>query len=515
MALLLYQPRAFELRDRLLRDLRLAALDTDVDEPPVQPGSDWFLLATALDTVMLQSFTNVAAAEQAHDVFAAQGDDLDNIRKAEGLPEILASGARGKIRITVLGATTIVNGSEGTYPNGLRWRTVGAVVNPADQSEIDVEAIDTGENTNLKSGEKVRFATAPTNVAEEAVVSSSEPLTGGDDGESDARKRDRILNVRRNRPAGGNWGQLRQWGIDALGVVQDAYNYPALGGPGSCKVVLIREFEPSIGDYSRELTAAQTQVVRTYIQTKMGIPQEVVVQTVADQDLDVTILVTLPDSALSGGNGQGWTDPDPWPPSSGPAVVITDPGTSNDAPTISADTTVSPVAGQTHIAWWSSVDRKFRTRLVIGVTGGTGAWVVTLESPLIGDTGAGPQVGDYVSPAAFNLETYGDAWVQLLQRFGPGENTSDAGRLPRAKRHPYVTDEDPTDITNTTLAQWSNGYPEAGDSPAHAGFPEITGFELGQARVDTVVATTPTVPTTVDDPPNVLVPRHFAIYPQS
>ncbi len=510
---LLYQPRAFELRDRLLRDLRLAALDTDVDEPPVQPGSDWFLLATALDTVMLQSFTNVAAAEQAYDVFAAQGDDLDNIRKAEGLPEILASGARGKIRITVLGATTIVNGTEGTYPNGLRWRTVGAVVNPADQSEIDVEAIDTGENTNLKAGEKVRFATAPTNVAEEAAVSASEPLTGGDDGESDARKRDRILNARRNRPAGGNWGQLRQWALDSLGGVQDAYAYPALGGPGSCKVVAIREFEPSIGDYSRELTAAQTQAVRTYIQTKTGIPQETVVQTVADQELDVTILVTLPASSLSGGSGQGWTDPAPWPPllpADADVVTITSVGSANDVLTVSAATTAAPVAGQTHVAWWSAVDRKFRTRLVTAQSGATTAWVLTLESPLIGDTGAGPQAGDYICPAAFNLETYGDIWIQLLQRFGPGENTSDAGRLPRALRHPLVTDEDPTDITNTTLSQWSNGYPKSGDSAAHAGFPEITGFELGYAS-----ATTPTVPTTVDDPPNVFVPRHFAIYEQT
>lgn len=509
----LYQPVAGELRDRLLRDLRLAAIDNGVDEPPTQPGSDWHLLATALDTVLLSSFTNVNSAEQAHDVFSAIGPDLDAIREAEGLPEIPPSGSRGKIRITVLGATTIANGHEGTLPNGLRWRTVGTVVNPADQAEIDIEAIDVGEATNLKAGETVRFSPAPTNVAEEAVVSAAEPLTGGDDGESDARKRDRILNVRRNRPAGGNWGQLRQWALDSNGGVQDAYVYPALGGPGSCKVVAVREYDLSIGDYSRELTAAQTQAVRSYIQAKMGIPQEIVIQTAADEDLDVTILVTLPASSLSGGNGQGWTDPSPWPPLLGAdndKVTISSVGSANDVITVTAATTTEPVAGQTHVAWWSPVDRKFRSRLVTAQSGGTGAWVLTLESPLIGDTGAGPQVGDYVCPEAFNLEAYGDTWVQLLQRFGPGENTTDAGRLPRAKRHPFVTDEDPTDITNTTLSQWSNGYPESGDSPAHPGFPEITGFELGHAS-----ATTPTVPTAVDVPPNVFVPRHFAVYQQT
>ncbi len=519
----LYQPRAGELRDRLLRDLRLGAIDNNVDEPPTQPGSDWHLLATALDTVMLQNFTNVNSAEQAHDVFSATGEDLDEIRKAEGLPEIPAAGSSGKIKITVLGTTTITSGTEGTLPNGLRWRTVGTVVNPADQQEIDVESVDTGSATNLKAGETVRFATAPTNVAEEAIVSEAEPLTGGDDGEDDPRKRDRILNVRRNRPAGGNWGQLRQWGLDALGSVQDTYVYPALGGPSSEKTVVVRKFVREIGDYSRELSSAQTQVVRTYIQAKVGIPEEHVIQTAADEDLDVTILVTLPESSLAGGNGQGWTDPDPWPPllaGDNDVVTISAVGTANDQITVTAATTVAPVAGQTHVAWWSAIDRKFRQRLVTVQTGSTGAWVLTLESPLVGDTGVGPAIGDYVCPGAFNLDAYGKAWIDLLERFGPGENTADAGRLPRALRHPFVTDEDPTDVTNTTLAQWSNGFrdPETGEPLRDPdtneiilpGFPEITGFELGHAN-----KTTPTIPATVDDPPNVFVPRNFAVYGQS
>jgi hypothetical protein len=38
---------------------------------------------------------------------------------------------------------------------------------------------------------------------------------------------------------------------------------------------------------------------------------------------------------------------------------------------------------------------------------------------------------------------------------------------------------------------------------------EITDIELGYAPT-----TTPTVPASVDDPPNILVPRHFAVYAQ-
>jgi len=506
----LFQPSAAELRDRFLRDGRLAAIDAGGDEPPTEPGSDWHILGTAISGPLLLGFANINAAEQAWDVLNAVGEDLEAIRVGYGLPEIPPSGSRGKIRLTIAGATTIPANTPLVLPNGLSAKTTTTVTNPADGQEIDVESIDTGSKTNLGAGKLVRFVTPPTNVAEEASVSASEPLLGGDDGESDPRKRDRILNVLRNRPAGGNWGQLRGWTLDSLGGVQDGYVYPALGGPGSSKTCAIRQFDLELGDYSRALTTAQTQAVRVYIQTKMGIPQENVIQTVADEDLDVALEVTIPDSALAGGNGQGWIDPTPWPPLVAGdlgRVTISAVGSANDQITVTAGTSVTAVAGQTNVAWWSSTDRKFRARLVTAASGSAGAWVLTLESPLIGDTGDGPATGDFVCPAAFNLEAYGSAWVALLGRFGPGEMTADAARLDRARRHPFVTDEDPTDVTNSTIAQWSRGYEASGSFPAHAGFPEITDFAIAYAN-----KTTPSIPATIDDPPNVLRPRNFAIY---
>lgn len=500
MSNLLFQPSPSELRDRMLRDLRLAAIDTGLGEPPTQPGSDYYILSVAVGNVGLQLFGNVNSAESAANVLDAVDEDLDEIRKAEGLPEVPASGSSGKIVITVFGPTTIPNHAPGTLPNGLAFRTVGAVVNPSDQQEIDVETVATGALTNLGPGETVRFAPAPTNIATEAKVSTSAPLIGGTDKESDPRKRERILNTRRHRPGGGNWGQLRQWALDSLPSCQDAYVYPALGGPGSCKIVPIRPFNTEFGDYSRALSTAQAQTVRTFIQAKMGIPQEIVIQTVANDPLDAAILVTLPESALSGGNGQGWSDPAPWPPLVGAdsgKVTITAVGTTNDLITVSANTTTSPILGQTHVAWWSSVDRKFYTRLITAVSGSAGAWQLTLESPLLGKTGDGPIAGDFVSPAAFNLEAYGDQWVALLGALGPGEQTTDAGRLPRAKRHPFTTDEDPSDVTNATISDWRQK------------FVEITGFALSYAN-----KTTPTVPASVDIAANILTPRQFALYKQ-
>ncbi|HEU4544347.1 MAG TPA: baseplate J/gp47 family protein [Jiangellaceae bacterium] len=489
--------------------MRLGAIDQGTAEPPTQPGSDWYLLATAVGNSQLLSYANVNAAETAHSVLDAEGEDLDRIRDADGLPVIEPSGSSGKIVVTITGPTTIANGTAFTLPNGLSGRTVGTYVNPSDGAEIDAESVDTGSATNLAGGAVVRFSSPPANVATDATVSSASPLRGGTDTETDARKRERALNNRRNRPAGGNWGQLRQWALEANGAVQDAYVYPALGGPSSCKVVPVRAFDFELGTYTRSLSTAELQAVRSYIQSKMPEPQEIVIQASADLALDVTLKVTLPESALSGGNGQGWLDPTPWPPlATGNSVAISAVTATNDGLTVDAATTTAPLAGLTRVAWWSAVDRRFYTRLVVAIGGSASAWELTLESPLLDSNGDGPQIGELVSPAAFRLEAYGEQWMNLLGAFGPGENTSAAERLPRAKRRPFTTDEDPISITNTTIAQWSNGLrdPNTG-SEILPSFPEVTAFSLNYASL-----TTPTVPDLVATAPNVFVPRHFAIY---
>ena len=503
MAADLYQPaNADELKGQFLRDVRLGAIDAGMPDPPTTPGTDWDLLATAVANLCLLGFANVNASEADSNVLTATGQSLDDIRKAEGLPEVAAEGATGKLVITVSGTVTIPSGQQFTIPNGLRGQVVGTYVNPSDQSEVAVEMIDAGANSNVEADEIVRFTNPPVNLAVEAKVSVGEPLTGGTDGEDDERKRARILNTRRNRPAGGNWAHLRQIALDALGSVQDCYVYPALGGPGSCKVVPIKDLDPDSADFSRVLSSTALDVVRLAIQTNVPNPQEIVVSPVANEDCDVTLKVTIPDSALSGGNGKGWTDPQPWPilEVGETSVRISTVEVGNDGITVTALTPTAPIAGQTHIAWWSQVDRKFYTALILGRSGVPGAWFLALDRPLVGKTGMGPITGltaDYICPAAEQLVNYGDGWVKLFRDLGPGENTADVNRLPRAKRHPYITDEDPTSLTAVVLHRLTDQ------------FPEITDHEYALRS-----PSSPSVPGSVSTAPNVLVPRRFAIYKQ-
>ncbi len=487
-----------ELRDQWLQDYRLAAIDTGVAEPPVEPGTDAYLIAEANAQLGLVGLANISISAKDINVLEATGEALDAIREADGIPITEPSGSTGKVIVTVAGPTTIGSGTVLKLPNGLRIQTVGTVINPADQQEIDVAAIDTGSLTNLKGGSAVQFVAAPTNIAAAAKVSSDFPLTGGTDAETDARKRDRILNTRRNKPAGGNWAYWRQFVLDNFAAAVDTYVYPAPGGPSSQLIVPVRAFDRDNNDYSRVPSTALTQAIRNAVQTDANSGVETVVRGPANELVDFTLKIEIPDSALSGGNGQGWTDATPWPPllaGDSNTITITAVGADNDVITVDAITTTAPTAGQTQVAWWSKADRKFYTALVVSYTGATGAWVLTLDRPLVGIDGVGPASGDYVCPNAQNLAAYGESWVALFESLGPGEMTTDTDRIPRSLRNPHAADEDPYSITATTLATFTGKHPE------------ITNYSLGHSPT-----TSPTVPATVDDSPNILVPQRFAVY---
>ncbi len=495
-----YVPKdSSELRKQWLQDYSLAAIETGVEAPPVEPGTDAYMIAEADSQVCFIGIQNIALAADDTNILTAGEAGVERHRKALGLPEVPKSGSSGKVVLTVSGATTIANNTQLKLENGLRIKTVGTVINPADKAEIDVTAIDVGALTNAPGGAEVRFVAAPANVDAVAKVSSAFPLVGGVDEEDTERKRDRILNTLRNKPAAGNWGYLRQFVLDNFGFVQDCYVYPALGGPSSQLVVPVRKFDRENNDYSRAPSAALLLAIRNALQADVTTSVETVVRAADDQEADFVLSIEIPQSTLSGGNGEGWTDAAPWPPlvagDSG-NITITAVGANNDTITLDAATTTEPIDGQTNVSWWSPADRKFYSALVTDHSGATTAWVLTLDRPLVGRDGVGPAIGDYVSPSAQHLSDYGDSWVTLMEELGSGEGTADQNRLPRARRHPYTDVEDPASVTNAVLTSMVR---------KHA---EVTDLEFAYAPV-----TTPTVPASVDDPPAVLIPRHLAFYP--
>ena len=500
-----------QVRDMLLADYRLEMLKTTGQDPAVVPGTEPWIWATAHAAIAMLQFSNVELSRDAITPINATGQDLEDWRIALGLPEVQPSPSTGKIRVSIqVGTGTLSDGQQFQLPNGLRGKVVGNWIGIADGSEVDAVTIDTGSQTEFDGGTPVILVSPPSVFDTTALVSNNSPLRGGRDKEDDRRKLTRILNALANKPGGGNWAQFRELALEASAAVQDCYVFPALGGPASVKVVPVRDFDEKRSEFTRALDPAALSIIRTAIYNQMPDGIEIVVEAATDTHINAALKVKLPASTLAGGSGNGWVDqpitPDtkPWPQLTGlEAVVLAIIVSSPTQITVSAVTSTSPVAGQTHIMWWSPVDRKFRQFLITAVDPSSvaGNWLLTVDRPMVSDDGTVVASGDYISPAAVNADAYGQSWIDATRVLGTGENTSDTNRLPRGARHPYVSDEDPSDVTFLTLKAFQ------------AAHPEISDLEWSWRVNDSGVAITgPAVPATVADPPNILVPKHFAIY---
>jgi hypothetical protein len=519
---------AEEIRQTFIDDYRLEAQRQDGIDPilvdqATRPNGDVWILGTAVANGLFVVHANVRINDNDANVLTAEEDALDEIRQAEGLPVVPATPSTGSLELLpiYIGVTVnVVNGQEFQLPNGKRGRVVGnhlGLTFTSGNPEIPVQTVDTGFDTRVDGGESVQWIpTPPTNLATDALVSVNDPLTGGTDEEDDERKRLRILNKRQNVPAGGNWADKVGKALDALGSVQMAFVYPALGGPGSEKVALVREIDPDNNSVSRELSVTAQNTVRAALQAAFPGQNELVVESAADEPFDASVEVALPQAATSGGSGQGWLDDTVWPPhnTTPDAPVTITSVVSASQIEVDADTLIEPIDGQTHVSWWSSVDQKFQTRLVIAHAGAPGAWTLFLDAGIVDRFGAPPQVGEYISPAAVQLEQYGRQWIASVGTLGPGENTADGNRLPRAARHPAPDQDLLIEILGPTgdvqrrivIPRW----------PTELTIVQLDAIKKGSSITDidwlTRSQTAPTVPASVADAPNVLVPRHFGIY---
>lgn len=493
-------PDIEDMRDDMLSDLELGAIDYGVTAPPIEPGTDWYSLAVAEANLHSITCQNMRLADDDTTPITATDTKLDDWRESIGTPEIVPTGARGRVIVETTGSASILKDEQLTS-NGKRYKIAETYLNVANNDEIECQAVDTGEDTNLAPGAKLEFITTPTNVKKTVTVSKTEPLQGGLSVEDDERKRDRTLNDLRTVPGAGNWGHLRKLALESSPAVQGAYVYPALGGPSSVKVVVTQAFNPSIKDFTRSPSDTLVEIVRQAIQvgsdeTKAAPDMaEIVVQGAADESLSVSLTVDIPDSVLSGGDGTGWTDSTVWPDLNGDTYVAVTAVTDSKSFTVGALTTTSPIAGQTHIAWWSPTDQEFVTRLVISVSGSAGAWVLGVDQPFAANDGTIIEVGDYISPGATNLASYGKTWREILEALGPGENTSASARLPRARRRPFTDAQDSPSLNASQTRKLQN-----------------THTEIQDISYSYRSATTATVPGAVATAPNVLVLDNLGFY---
>lgn len=490
-------PTPAEIKAQLISDLSLGCIESGITNPPVQQGGEWDILATGESQLAALELESIQYASLAANPKTATGVDMDDWLEAIGLSELPPVGASGKIILQGSLIGLMPSGETGTIGQ-YRYAVSGGYINVPDKTPIDIVSLDTGVATNQPADAIFTWDNPPSGVRSTAPVSAQYPIKGGRDAETIEQKRQRFKESVRYSPGGGNWAHLRKIAMDTSVSVSGAYVYPALGGPASMKTVVTVYPDPNINSWSRVPTPGLLASIRANIQALAPDGVENVVQAPAEEAATVSLSVEIQPSVSQGGDGTGWLDADPWPQVAAGVVYISNAISSSIIRVSTLAVTNVPVANRTHIAWWCPSDQKFYVRLITAVSTAGSEYQLTLDKPLLSSKGVVAVAGQVICPACANIEAYGNTWRDIFSKLGPSENTSDPNRLPRALRHPKVSQEDNPAISGTHKRIFLNAHPEVMDVSYWYLLPS---------------GGTPTIPATVAAAPNMLRLDFLGVYP--
>lgn len=469
----------------------------------VDPGSDIYIRFSAISNQISLLYSNLLVQYNATMIATATGSDLDLLLSNYGLSRKSASVSEGFITIVCSVSTTVTTGTTLTGPNGLLYQvSQGGVF--ANGASIEIQSVDVGSQTNLPIGSIFTWNNTP--AATQATCAAFTAITGGSDLENDSSARTRLQAHLQNPPAMGNWQQLVELASSSDPLVQTAFVYPVVNGPGTQHIAVVgaqttasvnRDI-PAIPNLSNVTSAILGQIAA-------GTTAGTVVTTVANVTFDVTfkLIIPYPIGASTNGVGGGWLDFTPWPTPDG-SVVTT--ACSVASVTNSTNFKINAVAGSTsikagitNISWIDKSDSagngwQITTATVTAFTdNGDNTYSVTINTPF--PTVA---VNDFIFPASTNGQNYLTAVLQQFALLGPGQKTSQPSLLPMAQRQPLTTALYP----DTVDVQFLRALVNAGQEVDSADFyyRQFTNQE-------------PALPSVVNNPPNIFVPGRVAFIP--
>lgn len=224
-------PRFEVIRDALLRDILAQAPDADIG-----PDSDHYVRAAANAAAIEGLYQHQAWIKRQIFPDTADSDYLQRHAGVRSLTKKAAVAAGGVARLTGAPGTSLPADSALTHRgSGESLKTTGdATVDEDGSVDITVVAVTLGASLNGLTGE-LTLSAPPLGIDAGATLAS--PLTGGVDEESDAELLDRLLELIRRPPAGGNKYDYRRWAMEVDGV-SDAYVYPLRRGLGTVDIVI-------------------------------------------------------------------------------------------------------------------------------------------------------------------------------------------------------------------------------------------------------------------------------------
>jgi hypothetical protein len=469
-----FQKSNTQIRDDMLRTYKNGLTTLGITQPNIGPNSDTYLRFTAVGNEIAVIQANAVIKADGNMPDTAGGSDLDRWLAFVNLSRRPATSAYGLITspssTAVGGGVLVPNLTQLTDNVGQRYQitTPGTyVVNAAGNIVVPVIALDTGKATNHANGDQLKWVTAPATCPAQVTVGTlggTDGLTNGFDSEAgnDEPPRQRLFSVFQNPWKGGNASQLIQWAQQSSPNVQAGFAYPAFIGPSTGAVVVTAAPQAtgtlSSTSKSRALPSVLVSgTVAPYIQGLMPEHALLVATASVDQPTDIAILLSLPPAPTASppGPGGGWLDGTPWPSSiSGTAPVKVTAVTSSTVFTVNAVTT-PPQAGVSHIAFISPLTWQMYTATVLSFTGGSGAYVLTVDTPMVGIA-----VGNFIFPQSTNQLIYMAAVFQAFSTLGPGEwLPSTAALYSRAFRHPQQTLAWPYALDARFLKQLINSGP--------------------------------------------------------
>lgn len=491
---------ATTVRDDILRTIKNGLLRRGVTSPNVSPDGDWWVLATAVGNELAVVGANciIKADDQMPDT--AVGDSLLRQGEIVAKAKQAAAGSVGSVVVTTSAVSPIPTSAQLQDASGILYEvTVGG--NYDDGDSVPIQAIGVGSATNLEEGTILKWGSAPPFCSDQVAVDVGGLINGIDD-ETDETFRARILATYQVPPGSGDWEQVAEIGEESTARVQKMFVYPAAQGPATTDAAATAE--PTSTSKSRVVaTPIMTGTVAPYLNGKLATPANLTVTTVEDVDADVAFALSIPDAptANPAGPGGGWTNGTPWPAPDGSSTFRCKVTAVTSSTHFTVDATTSPQANVTRIAWLSPTTWKVSTALVTGVTGTSGAYVVTLDRPFVDIA-----TGCYIWPECLNAQAYADTVLEAFALMGPGEKTSNASALARGFRHPPPSTSWPYTLGPHLERALTNNNDEI-DAAAFYHRTDGTTTVTGAGG-----SVSPQLPAAIADAPLIFIPRHIAFY---
>jgi hypothetical protein len=474
-----------QMRDNALRFIRNAIITNGINaNPNTALTSDWGILAQAFANETSVPLNNCVIACDQLMPDTTSGIYLDRWLNIYGIPRRPASSSIGSVVCISTTSFFIASGSQLVGPQGAIYQvlTSGVYGSSVNNGLITVQSVSVGASTNLTTGVSLSWVSSPPYFQSTVLVSALDPLTGGNDLETDAAAQNRLLAYLAAPPGAGNSTQLNELVTDSSFEVQGGFCYNAARGPSTVDLVGIGY--ASTGSTNRELNnTLLTNTVSPYALGNLFLGVDGYVANVQDQPLDLCINLSLPSStsAFPAGPGGGWLDGAPlqnttakpgirvidgYALSGYNAALVNYQNTSTsfwiDVPDVGQMITgqiynISYMSPQTLTLYQAQTNGVY-VQAFGPIAAQTSLFYITVNTPFYFNSNVNTviQPGNLIFPTASNTTLYMNTVLNYMNNMGPGERTNSPGLLPEALRYPFETVSFPYKLNSRLLKALTN-----------------------------------------------------------